>query len=418
MPTNRRITATQSSLPERQSRVKTALKPKNTTIPRKKIATTAQARKDARPKLSSPKYRNQKPNTNQKRKRMVYRRTMILRPWVFPTLFLVPLAIIALEYLVGKIISLDDVKDVYYQQLGIDQWDVHPPMKSAVSPPSILNITHSSRLECPSGLRPMLNVHQPNSHSVESRHIPMIVHQHAESRCLTRNFHRATVQWAFRKWSYYFHDDTAVDRLFAVDYPEFPLLKSVSAKCIRRHQTRVELWSLLNLWVYGGLYVNLNLYPSKFNSTSVLPSDDGFFLSDPNTGMLSTKLMAVSPGHPVMFLAIQRMLEYIVDFDPNGSNNGSNMTGVFALDQALHDLQRSSQTRQVGVDSDHRGVLHCGFGRSIRIAGSLNETDEFVSYVFVSRLGKEREYQKMGMNITDEHETGSSKCFYKLLYRS
>jgi hypothetical protein len=134
---------------------------------------------------------NQSKKSKQKTKR--FRRVKVLRWWVLPAIFFVPLCILLIEYYIGKLISIDDVKDVYYQQLGIDPFDLETPLlpERIGAPPSILNITRTSKLlQCSGGRKRMLNLHNPKSHITDGRSIPMIIHQHARTRCLTRNLYK------------------------------------------------------------------------------------------------------------------------------------------------------------------------------------------------------------------------------------
>jgi hypothetical protein len=57
-------------------------------------------------------------------------------------------------------------------------------------PPSIINITSSVHKLCPSHLKRMINLHNPKYHSIDTRKIPMIVHQHAHERCLARSVYK------------------------------------------------------------------------------------------------------------------------------------------------------------------------------------------------------------------------------------
>jgi hypothetical protein len=151
------------------------------------------------------------PKERPKKLRKVYRRKKVLRTWVLPALFLVPLGIIWLEYYIGKIIGLEDVKDVYQEQL-VDPWDLLQQDLNAsrmqewsknhpLSPSFLANISYTPRIQCPPGQRRMINVHNPTSHSAgpSGRLIPKIVHQQSRTRCLTMKVDRVTTQWAFRR---------------------------------------------------------------------------------------------------------------------------------------------------------------------------------------------------------------------------
>ena len=190
---------------------------------------------------------------NQKPVGTRYRRTKRLRPCVFHLIFLVSLGIILLERYLGSLFKLEDFKHAYYDHLGIDPWQAETPARARVSTVRpILELTAPSEISsCGMKLRWIDNVHNPKSHSTRYRKIPMVVHQTSQSRCLTRNFERAARQWAtLPGWSYYFHDDSAVDNLLESDFPEFPHLKLVLSRCLDSHSARLDLWRYLVLWEY------------------------------------------------------------------------------------------------------------------------------------------------------------------------
>ena len=171
-----------------------------------------------------------------------FRKMKVLRMWVLPTLFLIPLFIIVIEYYIGKIISLEDIQEVYVEQM-YDPWelllmdidkmsdtatteDYYPDKNNnninnnnnhnnadataVVSSRSnsfnivgsLPNISYTVRSKCPQGFRRMINVHNPMSHSNYGKTqqqkrdhsiIPMIVHQQSKTRCLTMNVDRYVI---------------------------------------------------------------------------------------------------------------------------------------------------------------------------------------------------------------------------------
>jgi len=158
---------------------------------------------------TNTKQKQQKPKKTKTKK--IYRRTKVLRTWVLPAFFLVPLGVILLEYYIGKLISLDDVKDVLddvkdvYQEQLLDPWDLlmldlNPNQRIAPPPKFLANVSYTPRTKCPEGQRRRFNVHDPMSHSVDSL-IPLIVHQQSKTRCLTMKVDRATIKWVFRRVS-------------------------------------------------------------------------------------------------------------------------------------------------------------------------------------------------------------------------
>ena len=139
-----------------------------------------------------------------RRIRKVYRRKKVLRKWVFPALFFVPLGMIWVEYYIGKLIDLDDIRDVYQDQL-VDPWDLLEQdfnasrIRERGSIPSLPKLAYAPRTQCPPGQRRMINVHNPVSPSGGRRRIPMIVHQQSKTRCLTMKVDAATTKWAMKR---------------------------------------------------------------------------------------------------------------------------------------------------------------------------------------------------------------------------
>ena len=364
------------------------------------------------PQLSSkPKVTTTKGKGKKTKKR--YRRVKRLKPCVPRAVFLIPLMILALERYIGQVIHLDDARTVVYDQVGIDPFAILTNevdydfdtktsiMKTTATTttattvsqkknafPSLTNITHTPRFKCHSHeQKRILNIHNPYSHSrfidsrVNNQTIPKIIHQHGPTRCLTRTLDRAAVQWAGSsdRWSYYYWDDDAVERLMRLvissdrnllHVPEFPLLKAatMTSKCYDNHNRSItsdddigeilslpspklseQLWQYLTLWLYGGMYVDLSYRPTGFNSTIMIrDSDHGIFVFESNNDPtitdfpssqdtttstipgsppkqqeqelpLSSKFMAVTPKHPLIYLTIQHMIRKILLL---GSRNG------------------------------------------------------------------------------------------------
>lgn len=257
------------------------------------------ARKTDRPSRIT-RYEDEEAQEPKIRTRKLYQRKKVFRKWVLLALFLVPLGIIWLEYYIGKLIGLEDIKDTYQEQM-YDPWDLlrddfnasRIREKGSISPLPLL--AYAPRMQCPSGQRRMLNVHNPVSHSFRSRGrlIPTIVHQQSKTRCLTMKVDQTTIKWAMKqvritkailqnpfilvnliqaniplhnsfaiiKWSYYMHDEISQNKLFneycGGETPtcEFPLLNQIVSKCLqnldddqnqhRYYSSKAELWKFL-----------------------------------------------------------------------------------------------------------------------------------------------------------------------------
>jgi len=388
---------------------------------------------------------------------------------VLPTVFLVPLGIVGLEYYIGQLIRLEHVRVVYEEQL-VDPWDLLMQKLDAPEVPdasclgssashyTLADIAFTPRKKCPEGQRRMINFHNPIRHAWndERKLIPRIVHQHSDTRCLTMRVDRTSTKWAFHHWSYYIHDEESRDRLFEKycgDFTqscEFPLLCQIVSKCFRtNHRNRVrydslkiELWKFLVLWIFGGVYVELGFLPSKFHGGSIHKDDDGFFWIDPKTGMLSTKLMAVSPRHPIMYYAVQSLLlAMLAEGEKEGESSSLLLAGDDAGSRILSRALWMFRDQPQPPDGEklspgqYQGVLN----RSVNVMGGhglvLPEQQEggggdvvarngngWVVSVFTSDQDREAEFRKIGMvkDTIGEKDGGNegrlSPCFGELYH--
>jgi mannosyltransferase OCH1-like enzyme len=155
------------------------------------------------------------------------------------------------------------------------------------------------------------------------RKIPRIIHQTSKSRCVTSRVLRATKAWQQSPgFSYFFHDDEAVHKLFALEFPEFPHLNLVTQYCVVYGTLKADLWRYLVLWVYGGIYADLDAVPATFNPETSIKSDDEAFFVVEQYHLLSQWFIAVSPRHPLMFYAIHHSLANLLRAKDTGSIPG------------------------------------------------------------------------------------------------
>jgi hypothetical protein len=360
----------------------------NQSRPLKNRSTETSNDKKSKPKrdpfFNSFKKKETRQSKAPKAKRKVYRRTKRLRPCTLRTIFLLPILILLLERYFGRLLKVEHFADFYYDQSGIEPWKIDSFFRDRVGiPPDIFNLTsplHQQINQCPRDLRKITS--SSNNHRFQymrSRKIPLIIHQSSKSNCLTMNFHKAAMKWAgLRGWSFFFHDENAVDNLLQSSFPEFPHLKHVAQNCVISHSTKNNLWKYLVLWSYGGVVASLNSYPEKFHASTIERSDDGFFMLDPAKGVLRTSLMAVSPRHPLMYYAIQQSLANILKAKNIGAMDNSMVTGYGALNQALFSFRGLEDQGNNSVNEGKIGNIE---GRSIRV---VSAADDYATPVYIS----------------------------------
>jgi mannosyltransferase OCH1-like enzyme len=237
--------------------------------------------------------------------------------------------------------------------------------------------------------------------------IPRIVHQTSKSRCVTKIVATVANSWKLEGWSYYFHDDEAVMRLLQHEFPEFPHLNMEASECLLHGTLRADLWRYLVLWVYGGVYGDIDSSPAKFDRSTLEGTDDAFFVVE-QYHLLSQWFMAASPRHPLMYYAIQQCLSNLLAVPDTGAVSAAIVTGPHALHLAYIQFRKDGGTK---IDAAIPGNKPVSAGHFI---GSYNRT---VTVKGVATF-QNREYQKMGMRHFQEdkkHASGLS-CRAALLH--
>lgn len=234
--------------------------------------------------------------------------------------------------------------------------------------------------------------------------IPHIIHQTSKSRCLTKRLAECTEEWKKRlvydhNWSYYFHDDDAVNRLLRQNFPDFPRLHPVLS-CIRYGTVKADLWRYVVLWEYGGLYSDLDAQPALFNHSSLSATTDAFFVVE-QYHLLSQYFMAVSPKHPLMYYAIQKCLSNLLKLEDIYKLNAAYETGPHALHagyrQFAHDAGVEVTPAGVGYKPVRRGVFPGTHNRTISVEGHGEFEGEYVVRESIRRIHKKRQYAAMNM---------------------
>ena len=134
---------------------------------------------------------------------------------------------------------------------------------------------------CPSDLKFVPSFLDANTTTSNSK-IPKIIHMTSKSHCFTEAFLNNIKRWFVDGYSFFLHDDDAVDRLiFGREWPQFPLLKE-SLTCIPSGAGKADIWRYLMLWEYGGIYTDIDNAPGSQlffdNHTSAITDDmDAFF---------------------------------------------------------------------------------------------------------------------------------------------
>lgn len=334
--------------------------------------------------------------------------------WIAVILFAVPWSILICERLIETIQAL--------QVPSLDEellMSSFTAKKQSIIPLEILTRTNTKAPTCPVNQTAVMDRPLPLSQVTSPRRkIPKIIHQTSLRRCLMDEIANVTETWRTFDdgWSYYFHDDDAVDALFAKDWPEFPHLQEV-AQCILYGAVKADLWRYLVLWEYGGLYSDIDATPALFNKTTITDDDDGFFVVE-HSDLLSQYFMALSPRHPLMYYAIQISLSNILREKDIGYINTPLATGPQALHEAFTIFMAD-----VGVKVPfygHGKAVAAGYfegtnHRSIRVVGEGSFQDEYILREAIDRRPKKKLYKTMNMTYFMDRERNGKYCMSVLL---
>lgn len=221
------------------------------------------------------------------------------------------------------------------------------------------------------------------SNSNQWNKIPKLIHQTSRFRCLTEAFNISTTKWSdWHKdgWSYYFHDDEAMQRMFEMNYNVFPLLKDVVENCLVSGTAKADLWRYLVLWHYGGIYSDLdttpnNLGPYTFDSIATEEKPlEAFFIIE-SFHFLSQYFFAIQPKHPLMHHTIMATLHKLLALDDTSAFDASLITGPKALHKGfIHFLADAGITPDNGREGFGREFRHKIILTNATIVGTANYT--------------------------------------------
>ena len=119
----------------------------------------------------------------------------------------------------------------------------------------------------------------------DGRKIPRYLHlawvtDGRTGRCLHYIQAQALGKWseALPSYSIFFHEDEAVERIMKQEYwPEFPHLTNVLQCAQMRGAMLIDVWRILVLYRYGGMYTDIDIWPGPKWRDDTIPGDVDFF---------------------------------------------------------------------------------------------------------------------------------------------
>jgi hypothetical protein len=188
--------------------------------------------------------------------------------------------------------------------------------------------------DCPSGQVKVTDLILPSTITHANRRIPRVIHMTAKNRCVPPFVLEHIQRWrTFANHSFLFWDDDAVDRLLALPVVNrlFPNLTKVSS-CVTTGATKSDIWRYVALYLYGGIYTDVDSAPtSELDLNELILPDDTAWSTIEQIGVPSQYFIASAPGHPWMYLSMKRGLEALYTIPNVMVNNPAQSTGPNAL---------------------------------------------------------------------------------------
>lgn len=206
-------------------------------------------------------------------------------------------------------------------------------------PLDILTDEGGQHVECPPNTKAVFNNPATTiSNSEQSSYkIPLVIHQGCKSRCISEKLYDLTTIWKALGIPYYFHDDAAVDRLvYSGRFPEFPHMQLAWEHCIIKPVVKSDLWRMLLLYEYGGIYADLDSTPVTFLPLrNILADDEMYALAQPDH-LPTFHFLASMPRHSLSFLAVQQQLSNLLFASDTGVYNPAIKTGTIVFQKMYH----------------------------------------------------------------------------------
>ena len=158
-----------------------------------------------------------------------------------------------------------------------------------------------------------------------------------KTRCMTRAFAANVDSWRFKGYSLFLHEDNAVGRLLNRWWPQFPHILDMK-NCLMPGAAIADLWRYVLLWEYGGVYTDIDNAPGPWfwNETgSVITNTTDALFEQERDGFPSQYFFAVSPHHPIMYLAVQNALLRLMETQSVRKQYVPFVTGPGAIKSAV-----------------------------------------------------------------------------------
>ena len=148
--------------------------------------------------------------------------------------------------------------------------------------------------------------------------IPKIIHFTTKSRCIPPDQMEYIDRWKmqFPNASIFLHDDDAIDRLiYNNEWDEFKDLHAIMP-CVMKGAMLTDIWRILVVYKYGGLYTDLDNWPLDPFNESMIPNNVTFFSFSDAYNRPKQSLFAAEASFSGFIMMLHLILKSVKDL-PN-----------------------------------------------------------------------------------------------------
>jgi hypothetical protein len=160
-----------------------------------------------------------------------------------------------------------------------------------------------------------------------------------------------------------------------------------SLSCIVSGAGKADLWRYLVLWEYGGIYSDIDNYPTvNFENGNNITQDVDSYFEVERGGFPSQFFMVASPHHPVMYFMVSTTIERLLMVDNITNQYIPFVTGPGATKTAV--------IKQIGTSGYPTKGLYLGVhNRTLHMVGGKGE----LNFIRQDSIKKQHELGKMNM---------------------
>ena len=292
-----------------------------------------------------------------------------------------------------------------YEELFPPTYDYRRREKGYIPLNELVKTGGTKKEDCPKGTFYVEDTILPESITHAGRKIPRVVHITSKSRCTSKAFLKNIDKWRLANHSVYYHDDAAVDRLFAKQWPEFPHIQLIM-KCLISGAAKADLWRYLVLWEYGGIYSDIDTAPGpRFNETTIRNFDDSWFVVE-RLGVLSQYFMSASAKHPLMYMTVHATLLRLMGLESVLNQYVPYITGPGALKMGMILFMDVRPLDAGPFQRVPRGFYTGINNRTVTVRGSKQTSQHYIQRTAVNGFQKKKGYAQMGQ----VHFNGAAKA--------